>query len=188
MSNREKVILLIILSAVIGAVFWIRQGKQFTPESKPGAPASTAAVLPSDTAANPIAQYKTLFDAHPTHAPIALHLAGLYADSSRHEEAIRYYRIYLKLDTSVAAWEINLDIAREEYLSGNKADAKTILNGLERAHPEHPGVLYNVGALAANEGDLTKARAVWTRLLEVAPNAPEANTVREGLKQLDAMK
>jgi len=174
--------LLIILLIAAVAVAYRHSGRR-GPVAPPVEIQSSYA-SPREAAFTEIAHYEALWKAHPDHSPIALHLGNLYAGLGEHSKALNYYRAYLVLDTSAAAWEVNLDVAKTLFLMGERDSAATLLVELERLHPNHPGVLYNLGAVAANRGDAATARERWSAVIEGAPNSREANDARLGLSKL----
>ena len=141
-------------------------------------------IVPADSIPVQIQQLEAMWKQHPVHAPIALQLGNLHAEQHNHDEAIKYYRAFLQLDTASDAWEIRLDIAKELYLIGKTDSSRLELLAISTDHPHHPGVLYNLGALAANDGDGASARQFWNKLLTVAPQTPEAANARAGLARL----
>jgi len=173
--------------AIVGIVLLYRQSLKPKAEIRvaSGAPSLAPQDAPGDSIGAQIRELEAMWQKHPVHAPIALQLGNLQAEAHNHAEAIKYYRAFLELDTARDAWEIRLDIAKELYLMGMSDSSRMELLAAAADHPDHPGVLYNLGALAANGSDTVSARRHWNRLLTVAPSSPEAENARAGLARLE---
>ena len=66
-------------------------------------------------------------------------------------------------------------------LAAAEADADAVLT----ANPAHPGALLEKGNIQRLAGQPDQARSTWMRLLETAPDAPEAQAARDNLAALD---
>lgn len=144
----------------------------------------TSTLLTPADSVDEIAHYEAMFRAHPNHSPIAIQLALLYSERKNHGESIRYYHIYLNLDTTATAWEARLDLAKEYFNAGMRDSARIEIAALENQHGDHPAVLYNVGAIAANDGNFAKAKAMWERLVNIAPESEEGKMAAKGLQSI----
>jgi len=183
LSGKDKLILLGIVALMVTAVLLYRQKSVQPQGTTQSSSTGVVSLMPADSA-DELAHFEAMFKAHPDHAPIALQLANIHSDRQQHKEAIEYYYIYMKLDSSSKVWESYLDIAREYFQIGMRDSSRIILHRLGSLYPDHPGVLYNNGALAANDGLIEEARERWKRLIEIAPDSPEAATARQGLIKL----
>ncbi len=182
-SNRWKSILgglvFLILAGTVVWLFRLSDRRGPVAVSQPATP-----LVSGDSVANEIASLETMRKAHSTHAPILLRLANLYEDRNNHAKALECYREGLALDTSASAWELRLDVAKELFALGKTDSARMELESTAKDHPDHPGVLYNLGAMAANGGDVAKAKGYWERLVQVAPQSSEGLMAKEGLGRL----
>ena len=152
-------------------------------DSKPG----RMPVIPDSTGEDPhseIQMLEQMWKEHPNHAPIALQLGNLYSAENEHDKALLYYREFLKLDTTSMGWEVHLDVARTLYALHRPADAKNEVQWILNRQPDHPGALYNMGAIEANLGHVDAARAQWEKLIATHPQDTLAQFARESLKQL----
>ena len=131
-----------------------------------------------------IMMLEEMWKQHPTHAPIALQLGNLYAAEGEHQKAIRFYREFLKLDTSATGWEVRLDIAKSLHATGKPEEAKAELQGILQRVPDHAGALYNLGAIEANGGRYQAARGYWERLITKHPQDTLALFAAQSLQQL----
>jgi tetratricopeptide (TPR) repeat protein len=126
-----------------------------------------------------------MWEHHQGHSPIALQLGNLYFEAGRYDAAIKFYREYLKVDTSSAGYEVRLDICRSLHELGKVDDALKELDTLLIRSPNHPGALYNYGAIEANAGHFDGARAHWKLLVEKHPQDSLAQFAARSLKMLD---
>jgi tetratricopeptide (TPR) repeat protein len=165
---------LVIVLAVLASLYL---GK-----SKPGNP-----VIPDTTSNDPhseIRMLEAMWKQHPNHAPIALQLGNLYAAQGEHQKAIRFYREFLKLDTSATGWEVRLDVARSLHATGRPDEAKAELRWILQRDPDHAGALYNMGAIEANSGHYSAAREYWDRLITKHPSDTLALFAAQSLEKL----
>jgi tetratricopeptide (TPR) repeat protein len=109
----------------------------------------------------------------------------LYFDGERYEEAMRWYEAALKVDPKNVNASTDLGIA---YYYSNQPDRA--LEQFDRSlaiDPRHSKTLLNVGIVRAfGKSDLDGAEKAWQRVLDVAPNSPEAALARKGLDGLRA--
>lgn len=126
-----------------------------------------------------------MFREHPDHAPIALQLGNLHAAQGNYDRAMRCYRHFLSIDTSETGWQVRQDLARSLFALGRTDEARAELRWMLERHPQHPGALYNLGAIEANLGNGEDARRLWNELLRAQPDDENAQLAREGLKKLD---
>ncbi len=127
---------------------------------------------------------ESMWKQHPDHAPIALQLGNLYSAQGENEKALRFYREFLKLDTSASGSEVRLDVARSLFALGKPDEAKAELQWILQRDPDHAGALYNMGAIEANTGHFQAAREYWDRLITKHPSDTLALFAAQSLKQL----
>ena len=172
-------------------VGWII-GSQRATVVQPRPPAPTAASSPSNSAqAAPAfdearaAQLKAAADKSPSDSEIRVQLGNLYFDAERYDDASRWYEDALKVDPKNVNASTDLGIA---YYYSNQPDRA--LAQFERSlaiDPKHSKTLLNIGIVRAfGKQDLDGAEKAWQRVLELAPNTPEAEVARKGLDGLRA--
>jgi tetratricopeptide (TPR) repeat protein len=119
----------------------------------------------------------------PQDTTMLLRMARLKHDGHRTQEAITYYRRYLDLHPEGRqAW---LDLTQCYGELQQWDDAETATEDMLRYFPDDSGALYNLGAIYANTGRTSEARATWEKV--VARDAdPEMKTLAENaLKRLN---
>ena len=174
----RSVFFIVGLVAVVGVIALL-----YLTGPNPGKPVT----MPETNAEDPhseITMLEQMWKDHPGHAPIALQLGNLYAAENEHAKAVEYYREFLKLDTSSTGWEVRLDVAKSLYGLGRPGEAKAEVQRILDRQPNHPGALYNMGALEANMGQNVAARAHWEQLIATNPQDTLARFAQESLKQL----
>lgn len=159
------------------------------------APQPAAATAPA--AAAPAAQAPPVFDEsratalraaadrNPSDAETRVQLGNLYFDAERYAEAIRWYENALKADPKNVNASTDLGIA---YYYSNQPDrALTQFDTSLAIDPKHSKTLLNIGIVRAfGKQDLDGAEKAWQRVLDLAPDSPEAAVAKKGLDGLRA--
>jgi len=140
--------------------------------------------LPQDDPHAEINMLEQMWKEHPDHAPIALQLGNLYYDDGKYDEAIKYYREFLKADTSANGYEVRLDLARALFEQKKADEAKAEISKLLKDHPNHPSALYNLGAMEANLGNFEAAHKAWELLIKTHPEDTLATFAKSSLPML----
>lgn len=172
-------------------VGWIIGSQQATGVVPPPA----AATAPAGAA--PAAQAPPVFDEsratalrataerNPTDAETRVQLGNLYFDAERYPDAIRWYEDALRADPRNVNASTDLGIA---YYYSNQPDrALSQFDTSLSIDPKHSKTLLNVGIVRAfGKQDLDGAEKAWQRVLDVAPDSPEAAVAKKGLDGLRA--
>lgn len=172
-------------------VGWIIGSQRATVVQTPP-PASTAASAPSGSGqAAPAfdearaAQLRASADRNPSDVEIRVQLGNLYFDAERYDEASQWYEQALKIDPKNVNASTDLGIA---YYYSNQPDRA--LAQFDRSlaiDPKHSKTLLNIGIVRAfGKQDIDGAEKAWQRVLELAPNTPEADVARKGLEGIRA--
>lgn len=112
-------------------------------------------------------------------------LAGLYFDSNSFGQAIPWYEEVVALMPDDVRASTNLGISY--YYVGSPERAVEQLERSLEIEPTHAQTLVSLGVVKAfGLEDLDGASAAWQRVLEVAPDGPEAVAAREALSRLQA--
>jgi cytochrome c-type biogenesis protein CcmH/NrfG len=186
-----------ILFGVAGVFFgvlvgWIIGAQQSTggaPAAPPSAPAQSSAgsapQSPPPFDESRAAQLNATADRSPTDAETRVLLGNLYFDAERYDDAVRWYEAALQIDPKNVNASTDLGIA---YYYSNQPDRA--LAQFDRSlalDPKHSKTLLNVGIVRAfGKQDLAGAEKAWERVLEVAPDSPEAAIAKKGLDGLRA--
>jgi tetratricopeptide (TPR) repeat protein len=128
---------------------------------------------------------KTTADRNPSDAASRVQLGDLYFDAERYDEARRWYEDALRVEPRNVNASTDLGIA---YYYSNQPDKA--LAQFEKSlaiDPKHSKTLLNIGIVRAfGKQDLDGAEKAWQRVLDVAPESPEAAVAKKGLDGLRA--
>jgi tetratricopeptide (TPR) repeat protein len=156
----------------------------------PAAAASASSSAPSGQAAPAFdearaAELRANASRNPTDAEVRVQLGNLYFDAERYDEATSWYEQALQVDPKNVNASTDLGIA---YYYSNQPDRA--LAQFDRSlaiDPKHSKTLLNIGIVRAfGKQDIDGAEKAWQRVLELAPNTPEADVARKGLEGLRA--
>jgi cytochrome c-type biogenesis protein CcmH/NrfG len=171
-------------------VGWIIGSQQATGVVPPQAAAAPAATAPSAQAPPPFdesraAALKASAERNPSDAEARVQLGNLYFDAERYDDASRWYVEALKVDPRNVNASTDLGIA---YYYSNQPDrALAQFDKSLEIDPKHSKTLLNIGIVRAfGKEDLAGAEKAWQRVLEVAPDSPEAAVAKKGLDGLRA--
>ncbi len=151
--------------------------------TSPGAPGAAMNTPVLD--AKEIAALERTAADNPNDAEVRSRLGILYMEAGRYGDAVRWFREALArqkddldvrshLATSLAG-QGQIDAAVSEYEAALAID------------PSHPQSLLGLGrVLLLGKNDIRGGLEVWGRLVETAPDSPEAQSIREELEALKA--
>ena len=171
-------------------VGWIIGSQQATGVAPPAAAPAAAAAAPSSQAPSPFdesraAALKASAERNPSDAEIRVQLGNMYFDAERYDDATRWYEAALKVDPRNVNASTDLGIA---YYYSNQPDrALAQFDKSLSIDPRHSKTLLNIGIVRAfAKQDLDGAEQAWQRVLDVAPDSPEAAVAKKGLDGLRA--
>jgi tetratricopeptide (TPR) repeat protein len=125
----------------------------------------------------------TILTNDPNNAGAAAQLAETYFRAERMEEAIKWYREALRLDPKNvnASTQLGMSLFVTQGAEAALAQFEKSL----QLDPKHARTLLSKGiVLWQGKNDLAGAEAAWRKVVEVAPDSPEAGMAQEGLKGL----
>jgi cytochrome c-type biogenesis protein CcmH/NrfG len=105
-------------------------------------------------------------------------LANLYYDGRQYPEAVKYYRLAIKIQPTNA--DLLTDLGTSLWFLGDADGAIAEFQKALTYRPDHPGTLFNLGVVRW-EGKLDPKGAVqaWEELLRRNPNYPQKQEVQE---------
>lgn len=187
-----------ILFGVAGIFFGVLVGWIIGAQQAAGvAPAAAAQAAPAQSSAGSTqqsappfdesraAQLKAGADRNPADAETRVQLGNLYFDAERYDDAVRWYEAALEIDPKNVNASTDLGIA---YYYSNQPDrALAQFDKSLELDPKHSKTLLNIGIVRAfGKQDLAGAEKAWERVLETAPDSPEAAIAKKGLDGLRA--
>ena len=184
--RRESLILGFSVACSMAIMGWIIWAERPVPPEPPAvAPTDTSVggvqVPPLDEAR--VAELVTAAEADAEDLDSRVSLAALYFDSHSFEQAIPWYEEVLTLTPDDVQASTNLGISYY-YVGAPERSVDQFERSLE-IEPTHAQTLVTLGIVKAfGLQDLEGATAAWERVLEVAPDGPEARAARDALSRL----
>jgi len=127
----------------------------------------------------------TIIKSDPKNAGAHVQLGNAYFDAERYADAIKWYEESLKLDPKDV--DASTDLGVSYYYSNRTDEALKQFDYSLKLNPTHAKTLLNQGiVLAFGKRDLKGATAAWEKVVQLAPNSPEAQAARQGLQGIAA--
>lgn len=134
-----------------------------------------------------VQQLTTILNSDPKNAGAAVQLGNAYFDAERYSDAIKWYEQALAIDPKNA--DASTDLGVSYYYSNRPDDALKQFEHSLQIDPRHSKTLLNKGiVLAFGKQDLDGAAASWQKVIDLAPNSPEAQAAQRGLEGIAASK
>ena len=147
--------------------------------SAPAAPADQPRPLDLQRVADLEKQAK----AQPSDVSSRVELANLYHDAQRPDLAIPWYEAAYKLNPKDV--NVSTDLAACYYATDQHDKALAQIDKSLALDPKHPQTLLNQGIIRAfGKQDLTGALESWQKVLQYAPDSPEAARAKQGIEAL----
>jgi tetratricopeptide (TPR) repeat protein len=152
----------------------------------------TAASAPADSGSAPraavldqsqVQALQNVISSDPKNANARVQLANLYFDAEKYEDAIRWYEEALKLNPKDA--NVSTDLGVSYYYLNQPDRALQQFEHSLAIDPRHAKTFYNQGIVRAfGKQDLEGAAQAWQKVIDVAPNSPEAQGAKRALDSL----
>jgi tetratricopeptide (TPR) repeat protein len=147
--------------------------------------ASSAGQQPKALDDAKVQQLTTILNSDPKNVGAAVQLGNTYFDAERYPDAIKWYEQALQIDPRNA--DASTDLGVSYYYSNRADDALKQFENSLRIDPKHTKTLLNKGiVLAFGKQDLNGAAESWRKVVELAPNSPEAQAAQRGLEGIAA--
>jgi cytochrome c-type biogenesis protein CcmH len=166
---------ILVVLVVLAAGLYLSLGRPFPPSAAAVGhpPAQEELLLAIDRLAQRLVQ-------EPDNLSGWMRLARSQAMVGNSAEAMRAYAHVLSRQQDHA--EASVGLAELQVQSGVEAEIKqgvAALEGTLEKNPAHPEALWLLGAVAARAGDMTRAVALWQRLLPLLPEGSDARATVE---------
>ena len=120
---------------------------------------------------------------NPRDAATRVQLGNMYFDAGRFPEAVKWYEDALRIEPRDP--DVSTDLGIAYYYTNQPDKALAQFDRSLEVDPKHSKTLLNVGVVRAfGKQDLEGAAKAWQRVIEVAPNSPEARAARQALDGL----
>ncbi len=105
-------------------------------------------------------------------------VANLYYDGRQYPDAVKYYRLAVKIQPTNA--DVLTDLGTSLWFLGDPDGAIAEFQKALTYRPDHPGTLFNLGVVRwEGKGDPKGAVEAWQELLRRNPNYPQKQEVQE---------
>lgn len=175
----------IFFGLLIGWIIGTQQGSRPAPAPAPAAAASAPAqgqsVVPLDDARAD--ELKAAAARNASDAGPRVQLGNMYFDAGRFAEASRWYEDALKIDPRNP--DVSTDLGITYYYTNQPDLALQQFDRSLAIDPKHSKTLLNIGVVRAfGKQDLEGAAQAWQRVVDLAPDTPEARAARQALEGL----
>ena len=182
---------------IAGIVFgliagWIIGSQQAGGRQQAVAPPTAAAAPPAAGSAAPppplldeskVNAFKSMAEREPANPKPRVELANLYFDSEKFDDAIKWYSEALKLQPNDV--EVSTDLGVSYYYTNQADRALEQFSRSLQLDPKHMKTLLNVGVVKAfAKQDLPGAEEAWQKVVDIAPQSPEAQAAKRALDSL----
>jgi tetratricopeptide (TPR) repeat protein len=147
-------------------------------------PSPAPAVAASRVDPNEVAALESLASRQAQDAAVRVELGNLYMDAERWDDAVRWYREALEIDTSLA--DVATDLGACLVSAGRDAEALVALDQALARDPAHRLALYNRVVALLRLGRAQEAVAAWQELLKRHPDDPQLERLRARIERIRA--
>ncbi|MEP7308304.1 MAG: tetratricopeptide repeat protein [Acidobacteriota bacterium] len=187
-----------VMFAVAGVIFgliagWVIGAQQATLRAPAAVPASTNAAAPASEGGSRAASLdeaqvtalKSVAGREPSNAQPRVQLGNLYFDAERYDDAIKWYteaQTLLPKDVNVST-----DLGVCYYYTNQPDKALAQFDRSLKLDANHAKTLLNVGIVRAfGKQDIDGATQAWQKVLQVAPDSPEAQAAKRAIDTLQS--
>jgi tetratricopeptide (TPR) repeat protein len=130
-----------------------------------------------------VAALERLAADNPDDAEVRIRIGALYLESGQYQQAAEWLRQATTSDEENLHARNHLAVALAEM--GRFDEAISEYETALALDPSHPQSLFGLGrVLLYGKRDVQRGIAVWEKLIEVAPDSPEAQNIREEVEAL----
>jgi len=182
--HRDSVTPLTAVTGIAGMLFGIIVGYMLGVSRTGAGPlpatassAAAAAPAPALVTEQELQGWRNILASDPKNVRANTELANKLYDAGRYTEAVPYYQQAFTLDPKNVS--VSTDLATALYYAGRADEALAQFDKSLAIDPKHGQTLFNIGIVKRDgRNDPKGAIVAWERLLEVAPDYPDAPKVR----------
>ena len=129
-----------------------------------------------------LAVLKSAVERNPEDTLALREYADFLAASHKMDEVINYYEKILEKDKSRSDIYFSLSIIyynKNDFIKAEDQNKKVLAY-----NPQNQMALYNIGAIAATQGDVDKAKEFWSRVIKINPQSETGKLAAESLEKL----
>ncbi|MDH3268033.1 MAG: tetratricopeptide repeat protein [Ignavibacteria bacterium] len=126
---------------------------------------------------------KSAVDKNPNDTLAIKNYADFLSAAHKMNEAIQYYNKILEIDSRRADIHFALSViyyTRQDFVNSEKEN-----NEVLAFDPNNQMALYNLGAIAATKGNISKAKDLWNKVLKINPESETGKLATESLGKLN---
>ena len=132
-----------------------------------------------------VARLEAVAEQNPEDAEIRAQIGAIYMQGNHLQEAVRWLGESIEIDDG------NLEVRNHLAISltglGRVDEAVSEYRSALAVEPSHPASLLGLGrVLLLGKNDIRGGIEVWEKLIEAAPDSPEARSIREELEALSS--
>lgn len=116
---------------------------------------------------------------NPDDRRLIVSVANLYYDVGKYDKALFYYNSAIQKNDKEP--DIIIDAAVCYFNLGDYVKAQDFVERALKINPEHTIGLFNLGIILSARGQEEKAAGIWKKVLDIAPNSPQAGQIRQML-------
>jgi len=187
-----------VMFAIAGVIFgliagWVIGAQQATMRAPAAVAASSSAPAPANEGSTravsldeaQVTALKSVAEREKSNAQPRVQLGNLYFDAERYNDAIQWYteaQALLPKDVNVST-----DLGVCYYYTNQPDKALAQFDRSLKLDANHAKTLLNVGIVRAfGKQDLDGATQAWQKVLQVAPDSPEAQAAKRALDTLQS--
>ena len=180
----------VVFGLIAGWIIGSQQAGGRETVQAPGATAATAPAPAQPSAPPPplldeskVTAFRTMAEREPNNPKPRIELGNLYFDSEKYDDAIKWYGDALKLAPNDV--NVSTDLGVSYYYTNQADKALEQFSHSLQLDPKHAKTLLNVGVVKAfGKQDLTGAAEAWQKVVDLAPESPEAQAAKRALDSL----
>lgn len=186
-DSAPLIVALLVSAAIMGWIVW-SQSRDESASAGSERSEATSAETPAAAPVLDTRKAETLRQAaerDPKDVASRIELGDLYFDAHQFDRATDWYDQALALDPSNV--NVSTDLGVAYYYTSQPDRALAQFEHSLELEPAHAQTMLNIGIVRAfGKQDLAGAREIWQRVIDRAPDSPEAGVAREALQRLES--
>ena len=186
-DSAPLIVSLLVSAAIMGWIVW-SQSRDESASAGAERSEATSAETPAAAPVLDTRKAETLrqtAERDPKDVAARIELGDLYFDAHQFDRATDWYEQALALDPGNV--NVSTDLGVAYYYTSQPDRALAQFEHSLALEPAHAQTMLNIGIVRAfGKQDLAGAREIWQRVIDMAPDSPEAGVAREALQRLES--